>query len=123
MNSRVGFVRNKLIVFVAAITLSAASPMEWIGPVTAAENPSSRPPDGWTTTSPRDEIRPEFAYDSKGAADGSGCFVIKADQRQGLAGYWQNAVPVTGGKHYHFSARYQAKGVTVPRRSIVVEIH
>ena len=31
--------------------------------------------------------------------------------------------PVTGGKHYHFGAIYHAKGVAVPRRSIVAEIH
>ncbi len=65
----------------------------------------------------REEIRPEFAYDPKGI------FVIKADQREGLAGCWTKTFPVTGGKHYRFTAGYQAKGVAVPRRSIVAELH
>jgi predicted amidohydrolase len=80
-------------------------------------------PDGWTTAAPRDEIRPEFAYESTAGPDGTGCFIIKAGPREGLAGCWQKAFPVTGGKSYRFGASYQAKGVAVPRRSIVVEIH
>jgi predicted amidohydrolase len=79
--------------------------------------------DGWTTAAPRDEIRPEFAYDPKGGPDGQGCFTIKADHREGLDGCWKKAFPITGGKHYRFAASYQARGVAVPRRSIVVELH
>jgi predicted amidohydrolase len=78
---------------------------------------------GWTTAAPRDELRPEFAYEPKGGADGQGCFIIKADHREGLAGYWTKAFPVTGAKHYRFTGCYRAQGVAVPRRSIVVEIH
>ena len=80
-------------------------------------------PDGWTTDSPRDEIRPDFLYDPKGGPEGMGCFLIKADRREGLAGCWKKTYPIAGGKYYHFGARYQAKGVTVPRRSVVVELH
>jgi predicted amidohydrolase len=84
---------------------------------------AATPPAGWTTASPRDEIRPEFAYDPQGGVDGKGCFIIKADQREGLAGCWKKAYPVTGGKHYRFLASYQAKGVALPRRSVLVELH
>ncbi len=80
-------------------------------------------PDGWTAAAPRDEIRPEFTYDPEGGADGKGCFTIKADQRAGLDGCWKKTFPVSGGKHYCFEARYQAKSVAVPRRSILVELH
>ena len=82
-----------------------------------------RVPDGWTTAAPRDEIRPAFAFEPQGGPDGRGAFVIKADQREGLDGCWMTTFPVTGGKHYHFRALYQAKNVAVPRRSAVVKLN
>jgi predicted amidohydrolase len=92
-----------------------------------AQEPTPRPavtaPDGWATAAPRAEIRPDFAYDPRGGADAKGGFVIRADGREGLAGCWKKAFPVTGGKHYRFQTSYQAKGVTLPRRSIVAELH
>src|SRR5438552_3019959 len=48
---------------------------------------------GWTPAAPRDEIRPEFAQDPKGGPDGKGCLLIKADRRDGLAGYWTKTFP------------------------------
>ena len=78
---------------------------------------------GWTTAAPRDEIRPEFTYDPGGGADGKGAMTIKADGREGLDGWWLKAYRITGGKHYHFAARYEATGVVTPRRSIVAALH
>jgi predicted amidohydrolase len=78
--------------------------------------------DGWSTDSPRDELRPAFDYEAGGGVDGRGCLVIRADRRDGLDGYWKKDFPVVGGKTYHFRADYQAEGVSVPRRSIVAEI-
>jgi predicted amidohydrolase len=80
-------------------------------------------PDGWAPSAPRDEIRPEFGYEPSGGPDGKGCFLIRADRREGLAGFWKKSFPVVGGKHYHFSARYQARNVALPRRSVPVELH
>jgi predicted amidohydrolase len=79
-------------------------------------------PDGWSATAPRDEIRPAFAYQAQGGADGRGCLVIEADHREGLDGCWKKDFPITGGKSYHFRASYQAEGVSVPRRSIVAAV-
>jgi predicted amidohydrolase len=95
----------------------------WRG--SAADEPERTPPgapDGWSAVAPRDEIRPEFAFDAQGGPDGKGCFVIKAN-REGLDGCWTKTFPITPGKHYRFDARYLANGVVVPRRSIVAEIH
>ncbi len=78
--------------------------------------------DGWTTASPRDEIRPDFAYESRGGVDGRGCLAIRADRREGLDGCWKKVFPITGGKSYHFRANYRAEGVAVPRRSVVASI-
>ena len=80
-------------------------------------------PDGWTTAAPRDEIRPEFAYEPKGGPTARAASSSRPTAGEGLDGCWKKTFPVTGGKHYHFQASYQAKGVAVPRRSIVVELH
>src|SRR4051794_6674935 len=45
-------------------------------------------PDGWRAAAPRDEIRPRFDYRPKGGKDGKGAFLIIADDREGLDGYW-----------------------------------
>jgi predicted amidohydrolase len=84
---------------------------------------AAQPPDGWTTAAPRPEIRPAFAYEPAGGPDGRGAFVIRADQREGLDGWWTRTVPVAGGKHYRFTALFRAGGVPFPRRSVVVKLH
>ena len=115
--------RNVVLAFLA-VAVAGVSLVFWAWSGTAADRPGvEKAPEGWTTAAPRDEIRPEFAYEAKGGPDGKGCFLIKAERRDGLDGWWQKTFAVTGGKHYRFETRYRAKGVTVPRRSIVVEIH
>ena len=89
----------------------------------ADPRPADKAADGWTAEAPRDEIRPAFAFDPVGGPDGKGCLLISADNREGLAGYWKKTFPVVGGKHYRFTASYQAKGVAAPRRSVLVEMH
>jgi predicted amidohydrolase len=79
-------------------------------------------PEEWHTAAPRPEITPAFSFDAKGGADGQGCFVIRADAREGLDGYWTRSFPVSGGKTYRFSALCQAKAVGIPRRSLVAEV-
>jgi len=61
-------------------------------------------PAGWTTHSPREEIRPAFSYDFAGGPQGKGSYVISADERPGLFGWWQKTFEVEGGKHFEFSA-------------------
>ena len=80
---------------------------------------SSQLPVGWTTASPRDEIKPQFAFKAKGGVDGQGAFVIRADRREALDGCWTKTFPVTGGKHHRFEAFFRATNVALPRRSIV----
>jgi predicted amidohydrolase len=122
--------RRKLSVVILAGLLAGASLVAWSWRGSAADTPAraasrvpETAPDGWTAAAPREEIRPEFDYDAKGGPDGKGCLAIKADRRDGLAGCWKKSFPVTGAKHYHFQARYQGKGVALPRRSIVAELH
>jgi predicted amidohydrolase len=93
----------------------------------AAQGPGSEgslaSPSGWTTASPRAEIRPEFSFDPQGGPGGSGCFVIQTNRRPGLDGWWAHTYPVSGGKHYRFQTLYEARNVPVPRRSVLVKIH
>ncbi len=79
--------------------------------------------EGWIPAAPRDEIRPEFSVLQHGGPAGEEALIIRADKRDGLAGFWKKTFPVTGGKSYRFSAQYLAKGVELPRRSVVVELH
>ena len=72
---------------------------------------------------PRDEIRPEFGYQPHGALDGRACLIIKADNREGLAGFWKKVFAVTGGKTYRFQASYLAKGVRRAAAEHVAEVH
>ena len=78
--------------------------------------------EGWQTAAPREEIRPEFSFSPKGGADGKGAFVIKADAREGLDGYWTKTFPLKGGQHYRFTALRKLQNVSSPRRSAVVRI-
>ena len=73
-------------------------------------------PKGWTTKAPRDEIRPQFRFEAGGGPNGQGCFVIGADDREGLVGYWEKTYPVEGGHYYRFSSLRRTVGVETPRR-------
>jgi len=79
-------------------------------------------PAGWSTQSPREEIRPAFSYDLHGGPEGGASFVIAADHREGLDGAWVRPFPVEGGKYYRFSVWRKTEGIGVPRRSTVVKI-
>jgi predicted amidohydrolase len=94
-----------------------------IAPALGAEVGVASAPEGWTTAAPRNEIRPQFAYDPAGAPGGTGCFIIRADQREGLDGCWKKTFPVQGGQCYRFECLCRASGDPLPRRSIVPMIH
>ena len=92
--------------------------------VTATSSHASETiPSGWETSSPRQELEPEFAYQERGGPEGSGTFVIRHDQRPGLDGSWVTRLPVTGGQHVRFRVLRRAVGVKEPRKSVVVRIH
>ena len=102
---------------VAAYPVFLASPAlaEWEGKVAGV-------PEGWTVESPRDEIRPEFAFEAAGGPDGQAAFLIKADGREGLDGGWVKTFPVQGGRHYRFRSVRRIENVRLPRCSAVVKI-
>jgi len=78
--------------------------------------------DGWTTAAPREEIRPQFQQQETGGKSGHGGFTIRADEREGLHGWWQKTFPVIGGRYYRFSAWRRTENVAVPRRSVLARV-
>ena len=79
-------------------------------------------PDGWRTGSPRKEITPAFRYEAKAGRNGTGAFIIEADAREGLDGYWMKSFSVTGGQYYQFEAWRRLEGAEWPQQSGVVDI-
>lgn len=95
-----------------------------IGSLMAADATQKSPefPAGWTANSPRDEIRPTFAFEPKGGPNRLGSFVIQHDSREGLDGWMQKTVTVTGGDFVRFQAVRKLTGVRVPRQSALVRV-
>jgi predicted amidohydrolase len=79
-------------------------------------------PDGWTTVAPREEIRPKFQRTEPGGKSGRGALAIRADEREGLHGWWEKTFPVTGGQFYRFSVWRRTENITVPRRSVLARV-
>ena len=84
--------------------------------------PAGQALEGWTTASPRDEIRPDFGRDERGGPDGQPCLVISAAGRVAVDGAWVKTFSIQGGGVYRFSVLRKTDGVRTPRRSAVVEI-
>src|SRR5690348_12565813 len=78
--------------------------------------------DGWKPAWPRDEIRPEFAFDKHGGPGGTGRLTIRADDRDGLDGWWHKSFPIKGGAYYGFRVFRKVQAVASPRRSVVARI-
>lgn len=84
-----------------------------------AETP---PPPGWSTASPRDELRPAFRCEPQGGPHHEGALVIASDRREGLAGAWVRTFPVEGGHWYRFHVWRQAERVTDLRRQVLARL-
>jgi len=78
--------------------------------------------DEWISVAPRDEIRPQFQHSDTGGKSGDGALTIRADEREGLHGWWQKSFCVTAGQAYRFSAWRRAENIAVPRRSVLARI-
>jgi hypothetical protein len=83
--------------------------------IIAMADGESSAPDGWRTAAPRDEIRPQFDYRPKGGKDGKGAFLIIANDREVLDGYWVKTFSITGGRHYRFFALRRIENVAEPK--------
>ncbi|HSQ54099.1 MAG TPA: carbon-nitrogen hydrolase family protein [Gemmata sp.] len=107
-----------------SLLLAVASLIAALGcSATTAPSANESPiPADWKTASPREEIAPKFSYDPAGGPKKTGAFIISADAREGLDGYFHKTFPVTGDRYFHFHAVRKATNVATPRRSAVVRI-
>ncbi|HEX8203422.1 MAG TPA: carbon-nitrogen hydrolase family protein, partial [Isosphaeraceae bacterium] len=116
MRATTNLVRFPCLVLCGALSTTV------LAPGTAVADAGAAAPEGWSTRAPRDEIRPAFAYRPEGGPDGRGGFVIEADRREGLMGWWEKTFPVAGGHAYRFSAWRTVRDVASPRRTAVARI-
>lgn len=106
-----------------AIRLLLASSLLSAGMMLSAHASETRiEVDGWTSASPREEIRPAFEFKKDGGPAGRGSLLIRADEREGLDGHWTRTFPVKGGEHYRFRALRRIENLGSPRRSALVRI-
>lgn len=68
-------------------------------------------PDGWAGKAPRDEIAPLFTAAPKGGPNSEPLLTIRADDREGLNGWWETSRPVEGGSHYRFEVLRRSQGI------------
>lgn len=85
--------------------------------VNAAEAPAN-----WAPMAVREEIAPAFDFDPAGGPKGTGAFILRTDEREGLDGRWVTTVPVEGGQWHRFYALRKTSNVDVPRRSALARI-
>src|SRR5678816_2519860 len=78
--------------------------------------------DEWTTVAPREEIRPLFQHTEIGGKSGHGALIIRADEREGLHGWWKKTFSVSAGRYYRFSAWHRTENISVPRRSVLARV-
>ncbi len=88
----------------------------------AVAAPVAQVPEGWEAVSPRDEIRPEFEFQPAGGPDGRGSWIIRADRREGLQGWWTRTLGVEGGRHYRFRVLRKSDNLPVPRQNVFVRL-
>ncbi|MFO1063758.1 MAG: carbon-nitrogen hydrolase family protein [Pirellulales bacterium] len=105
-----------LLAVFSAISVPAFSPIS----DTVRADDDNAPP-GWSTQSPRDELRPQFWSNSRTSADRV-VMRIEADERTGLVGAWTRTQTVKGGQYYSFTVERKTTGMSLTRRSAVPEI-
>lgn len=86
----------------------------------------------WTSHSAREEIKPIFQVErdprslkiegGDAKQTHSDDFLIKADHREGLAGYWLRETAITGGQWYQFRVDRNTSGMSLPRRSAIARL-
>ncbi|MFO0821430.1 MAG: carbon-nitrogen hydrolase family protein [Pirellulales bacterium] len=84
---------------------------------------SATAPPGWTTESPRPEIRPTFRFEpANEGGKGEGKFIVESDERSGLVGWWTKTFPVQGGEHYRIHAIRKLTPDLDGRRTAVIRV-
>lgn len=88
----------------------------------AAAEDGQAPPTGWTTHSPREELRPAFEYRERGGWRDSPVWEVRADAREGLIGWWETVLPIEGGRAYRFQVLRRCQGAATPRQACYARV-
>ena len=84
--------------------------------------PEGANPAGWRLVAARDEIAPR-AWTVRGqAGEASDGLALAGNGGRSVDGRWVRRTPVKGGTHVAFRARYSAKDVETPTRSVVASV-
>jgi putative membrane-bound dehydrogenase-like protein len=67
---------------------------------------------GWSSHAPREELTPTFSIESTDSKRDQ--LMIQTDDREGLHGWWQKDLPVTGTKTLRFSVQCRIEGIPQP---------
>ena len=76
----------------------------------------------WEPKSPREEVEPQFVHQTGGGVEGADRWIIRADEREGLIGWWEATTPVQGGTSVEFTVWRRAENVESPRRTAVARV-
>ncbi len=98
------------------------TPALLVGVDQTAASDGQTPPAGWTTDSPREELRPAFAYREHGGWLDSPLWEVRADAREGLIGWWETVLPIEGGRAYRFEVLRRCEGVANSRQACYARI-
>ena len=77
-------------------------------------------PDGWRTTSPRDEISPMFEVQP--TDNGQYALVIAGADTEATYGWWVRDYEVAAGKSYAFRVAFSFENIPLPRRSVLARL-
>jgi len=77
-------------------------------------------PDGWKAEAPREEISPQFRAEQR--EKGGHELVMAARGTPATSGWWTKDFEIASGTWHLFQAKYKAKNVTLPRRSVLVRL-
>ena len=96
--SRRSFIKTSALAGISGIAVAyPPDQADWM------QDRSISAPEGWSTTYPREEIKPKFSYNPEGGPDHKGSFIIESGENEGMLGRWTKAFAINGGKHYRFS--------------------
>jgi predicted amidohydrolase len=97
-------------------------PLALLGLLLAVGGAHAQDPADWRFESQRPEIAPVHRVDAEVRDGGQPTLALAGGGREFADGRWTQSVPVDGGSHYRFRARFRARDVEEPLRSVLARL-